>query len=103
MKIEEMTKEELVKLVHNLQDQVNNLTDEVDHLEYQVSDLESEKSDLENVVDDLEYEIDEILDEKKDINIETLEDYFKFQLLEKIYKEYSLEQIQELIGWKPGK
>lgn len=96
MKIEEMSKEELVKLVHNLQYQVGNLKNENGNLEDQLDDLEDQVSDL-------EYEINELLDEKKDINVETLEDSFKFELLKKIYEEYSLEQIQKLIGWKPGK
>lgn len=97
-----------------LQKRIDSLLSDLARLHNEVSDLEEENEELESDIEDKQYEIDELKSQIETLELEAEEDGYcnenlqfdcqtfidfqKAELLMKIYKNFTLSQIEEKFG-----
>ena len=71
---------------------------EIEFREEEIGEKEDEIDDLEDDVKKLEEEIEKLEDQAQEFPIQTLEDEMKVELLQVLFNQYSLRELEEKIG-----
>jgi predicted nucleic acid-binding Zn-ribbon protein len=92
-----------------LQENLTSTLNYVKKLENEIDDLECEKNDLEDDISELESEVrnleDDLIEMEKSLprTDNSVYDEFKEKFLKEISKKYSLEELEEIFQFEPGK
>lgn len=90
----------VMKSYYKLENLVEHLRDEVYEFESDIDDLEDQVKDLEKEIDELESDLEDIEDK---FPVKTMYDESKLELMQEIWNLYSLEDLQKMFSFEPGK